>query len=190
MTWLWTVTRRWIIAKWTRCGAGRMGGGSYSWAHIRFPMFQFLGLTFLQLQQWEQQHCGVLGSLIVCFFFVFSRAAPVAHGGSQARGSHQSYSHWSTPGPQQHQFQAASASYTTAHGNAGSLIHWARPRIEPTTSWFLVRFVNHWATMGTPFSENNFLRGIYISDYILLVNYFVCNDTFFLTNSAFCLRII
>ena len=30
----------------------------------------------------------------------------------------------------------------TAHGNAGSLTHWARPGIEPTTSWFLVGFVS------------------------------------------------
>ena len=35
-----------------------------------------------------------------------------------------------------------SATYTTAHGNAGSLTHWARPGIEPATSWFLVRFVS------------------------------------------------
>ena len=32
--------------------------------------------------------------------------------------------------------------YTTAHSNAGSLTHWARPEMEPTTSWFLVRFVS------------------------------------------------
>ena len=43
-----------------------------------------------------------------------------------------------------------SVTYTTAHSNAGSLAHRARPRIEPTTSWFLVGFFNHWATTGTP----------------------------------------
>ena len=32
--------------------------------------------------------------------------------------------------------------YTTAHSNAWSLTHWARPGIKPTTSWFLVRFVS------------------------------------------------
>ena len=34
----------------------------------------------------------------------------------------------------------------------------ARPGVEPTTSWFLVRFVNHWAMMGTPIHGywNNF----------------------------------
>ena len=31
--------------------------------------------------------------------------------------------------------------YTTVHGNAGSLTHWVRPGIEPMSSWILVRFV-------------------------------------------------
>ena len=35
-----------------------------------------------------------------------------------------------------------SATYTTAHGNARSLTHWARPGIESTTSWLLVGFVS------------------------------------------------
>ena len=42
------------------------------------------------------------------------------------------------------------ATYATAHGNAGSLTHWARPGIKPATSWFLVRFINHCTMMGTP----------------------------------------
>ena len=33
-----------------------------------------------------------------------------------------------------------SATYTTALSNAGSLTHWARPGIEPASSWMLVRF--------------------------------------------------
>ena len=40
--------------------------------------------------------------------------------------------------------------YTTTHSNTGSLTHWARPGIEPTTSWFPVGFVSHWAMTGTP----------------------------------------
>ena len=40
--------------------------------------------------------------------------------------------------------------YTTAHSSARSLTHWVRPRIEPTSSWILVRSVNHWAVVGTP----------------------------------------
>ena len=45
------------------------------------------------------------------------------------------------PEPQQHQIRAASSTYTTAHGNAGSSTHWAKSGIKPETSWFLVRFV-------------------------------------------------
>ena len=41
--------------------------------------------------------------------------------------------------------------HTTAHGNARSVTHWARPGIEPMSSWMLVGFINHWATMGTPY---------------------------------------
>ena len=43
-----------------------------------------------------------------------------------------------------------SATYTTAHGNARSLTHWARPGIEPAISWFLVGFLDHCAMTGTP----------------------------------------
>ena len=43
-----------------------------------------------------------------------------------------------------------SVTYTTAHHNAEPLTHWSRPGIEPATSWFLVEFINHWATTGTP----------------------------------------
>ena len=39
-----------------------------------------------------------------------------------------------TPQPSQHWIQVASATYTTAYSNVGSLTHWARPGIEPTTS--------------------------------------------------------
>ena len=35
-----------------------------------------------------------------------------------------------------------SATYSTAHGNAGSLTYWARPGIETASSWILVRFVS------------------------------------------------
>ena len=35
-----------------------------------------------------------------------------------------------------------SATYTTAHSNAGSLTHSVRPEIEPVTSWMLVRFIS------------------------------------------------
>ena len=45
------------------------------------------------------------------------------------------------PQPQSCQIWAASAAYTTAHSNAGSLTHWGRPGIEPASSWILVRSI-------------------------------------------------
>ena len=56
--------------------------------------------------------------------------------------SYQSYSCRPMPQPQQHQIRAVSAAYTTAYGNARSLTHWARPGIEPASSWILVRFIS------------------------------------------------
>ena len=60
------------------------------------------------------------------------------------------------PEPQQLGIRAMSVTYTTGHSNAGSLTHWAGPGIEPASSWMLVMFINHWATMGTP-QITNFL---------------------------------
>ena len=59
------------------------------------------------------------------------------------RRGNQSCSCWLTPQPQPRQIRAESASYTTAHDNAGSLTYGARPRIEPASSRMLVRFF-HW----------------------------------------------
>ena len=65
----------------------------------------------------------------------------MASGTSQAKGLI-SYCFWPTSEPQQRQIWAMSATYTTVHGNARSLTHWARPGIKPATSWFLVRFIS------------------------------------------------
>ena len=68
----------------------------------------------------------------VLFCFVF-RAAPKAYGSSQAKD----------------QIGAIAAGLFHSHSNVRPLTHWARPGIEPTYSWILVRFVNCWATEGT-----------------------------------------
>ena len=89
--------------------------------------------------------------IIIIFFglFAFSRAAPSAYRGSQARG-------WIgavAAGLRQSQqcgIRATSETYTTSHGNTRSLTHWAMPWIEPATSWFLVGFTNHCAAVGIP----------------------------------------
>ena len=49
-------------------------------------------------------------------------AAPAAYGSSRARG----------------QIGAAAADLHCSHSNARSLTHWARPGIEPVSSWILV----------------------------------------------------
>ena len=97
------------------------------------------------LQGW----LGLLWFFFFFFFFVFSRAIPAACGGSQARGRIRAIAAGLRQSPQQHGIPAASAAYPTAHGNAGSLTHGARPGIELASSWFLVRFVNHYAMTGT-----------------------------------------
>ena len=40
------------------------------------------------------------------------------------------------------QIQVMSVTYTTAHGHAGYLTHWVRPRIKPTSSGILVGFAS------------------------------------------------
>ena len=66
-------------------------------------------------------------------------------------GSNWNCSCWPTPQPQQLRIWAASATYTTAHSTTRSLIPWVRPGMEPSSSWILVRFLTHWATVGTPY---------------------------------------
>ena len=86
-------------------------------------------------------------NLFIIFLNLF-RAASAACGSSQARGwiravaagLHHSHSNTQT--------RAASTTYTTAHGNAGSSTHWARAGIKPASSWLLVHY--YWATTGTP----------------------------------------
>ena len=63
-------------------------------------------------------------------------------GSSQTRGRNFSCSCQPTPRPQPCQIRAMSATYTTAHGNTGSLTYWERPEIEPAFSWILVEFIS------------------------------------------------
>ena len=87
--------------------------------------------------------------LFFLFFCLFLGLHPQQYGGSQARGLIGAVA---TCLPQSHSNSGSKPCLwpTPAHGNAISLTHWERPGIEPTTSWFLVRFINHCTTMGTP----------------------------------------
>ena len=62
-------------------------------------------------------------SFFVVVVVAISWAAPAAYGDSQARGRIGAVAAKPTPEPQQRGIRAASATYTTAHGNAGSLTH-------------------------------------------------------------------
>ena len=75
------------------------------------------------------------GSLFLCykvhslyiyiFFFRLFRVAPAACWSFQARG----------------RIIAVAAGLCHSHSNARSLTHWARPGIEPTSSWILLGFL-------------------------------------------------
>ena len=105
-------------------------------------------MFFFFLKRFSNSITVLLLLLLLLFFFFFLifclfRATPKVYGSSQARdqirvvaaGLHHSHSNarseahlWPTP--------------HTAQGNTGSLTHWARPGIEPTTAQFLVRFIS------------------------------------------------
>ena len=79
--------------------------------------------------------------LTFCFlFFCLFRATNAAYGISQARG-------WIGALAAAYatatacQIGVMSETYTAVHGNARSLIHWARPGIKPVSSSMLVRFI-------------------------------------------------
>ena len=75
-------------------------------------------------------------------FFFFLRASLAPYGSSQTRGLIRAtaislhYNH------NNGKIWAASATYSTAHRNARSPTHWARPGIKPTSSWIPVGFVS------------------------------------------------
>ena len=83
----------------------------------------------------------ILFYILLYFIFCLFRATPAGYGGSQARSQIRAVA-TSMSQPQQRQFRATSAIYTTAHDNARSVTNWARSGIKPVSSWILVRFVS------------------------------------------------
>ena len=81
--------------------------------------------------------------VVFCLFVcLLVRAAPMTYGSSQARGPIRATAAGLTPQPQQLAIRATSVTYTTPHSHAGSLTHWARPQIEPTSPWILGGFIS------------------------------------------------
>ena len=100
----------------------------------RFGLRQKRVLILLSLGTFLHQSLSWL-CFFVLFCFFLSRATPEPYGSSQARG-----------GP-----RAAAAGLHHSHSNARSLTHWARPGIQPLSSWRLVGFVTsepQWELIG------------------------------------------
>ena len=89
------------------------------------PSFPGLGYIPTCCSDWNTSVCHV-------FFFIAKHAA---YGNSWAGGRIR------VAAAGLCQIQTMSVTYTTAHGNVGSLTHWARPGMEPAALWILVRFV-------------------------------------------------
>ena len=106
-----------------------------TWTHL---IFQLHSQNYLEVLI----YCIVLYCIVLyCIYFCLFRALPTAYGGSQARGLIGAIAtglHHSHRTPD----LSRVCTYTTAHSSARSLIHWARPGIEPAISWLLVVFVS------------------------------------------------
>ena len=117
----------------------------YDYNHMNDFVYHLYALYCFTTKMIQVSRASICSFFLSFFFFM---ATPAAYGDSQALSSW-SCSHRPIPEPQQRGIWAAFATYTTSHSNAGSLSRWVRLGIEPTSSWMLVGFVNHWATMGT-----------------------------------------
>ena len=102
------------------------------------------------LHVWGKSHLSTVQSFLLKKNFFCLLGPHWRHTEVPRHRSNWSYTCRPMTEQQQHGIWAASVTYTIAHGHARFLTHWARPGIEPAPSWMLVRFVNHWATMGTP----------------------------------------
>ena len=100
----------------------------------------------------EFKNSGLVGFYLLTYLFIylFMLQPHQWHMEVPRLGFNQSCNCWPTPQPQQHRIWAASAIYTSAHGNSGSLTKWVRPAVEPTSLWIVVAFFTCWATTGTP----------------------------------------
>ena len=74
-----------------------------------------------------------------------------------------------------------SETYTTAHGNAGSLAQWARPGIEPTTSRLIVGFVSAEPGWELP-SDSQFLKVIFQLELLQNIFYIPCSVQYILVD--------
>ena len=110
---------------------------------VRFQGMKWGGQVWKWRQNLAHRHASLAGfrdvllfSLPYLLFFFFLRLHPWHMEAS--RPGVESELQLPLPQPQQ---LGIRVTYTTAHGNAGSLNHWVRPGIEPESSWILVGFI-------------------------------------------------
>ena len=107
--------------------------------HQRWDKTNIMCLLMWWSGKYNAHHGVFLTRILFCFilFFAVFRAAPAAYRGSQAKGL----------------IGATAAGLHHSHSNVGSLTHWSRPGIEPSTSWFLVGFVSTAPWRELPWQE-------------------------------------
>ena len=98
---------------------------SYS---FRVQVFYLL-LPWLNLSFYYYYYC--LFIYLFCFFRPALQRMEVPRPGGRIGATHARLHH-----------SHSNMGYATAHSNARSLTHWARPGIKPAISWLLVRFVS------------------------------------------------
>ena len=86
---------------------------------------------------WASFHMLII-IIIICLF----RDAPMAYGGSQARGWIRAVAAGLYDSHSNARSKLCLQPYTTAHGNTGSLTHWVRPGIKASSSRIPVKFVS------------------------------------------------
>ena len=117
-------------------GWPRPEGNSWVPAHIMFP-FQSLKERLRESPPLPLFQRLIIDWLIFCFLGPHLWHMEVSRLGVEWELQPQPM-----PQPQQQGIWATSATYTSAHSNAGSLTHWARPGMESASSWILVGFVS------------------------------------------------
>ena len=106
--------------------AGRGGGRCTSDEHLRTFSYTCVYVCIGMSVYLGTCVCVIIIIFFCLVFFVFfaiSWAAPAAYGGSQVRGLIGAIAPVLRQEPQQLGIRAMSATYTTAHSNAGSLTH-------------------------------------------------------------------
>ena len=105
-----------------------------------------------KIHHWDKYKIIQIFWFFFFFLFFLFRATPVAYAYESSRLG-------VTSELQQSAYTTATAMpdpicicnlYHNFYSSTGSLTHWVRPAIKPSSSWTLVRFLTHWATMGTP----------------------------------------